>query len=335
MKALSDHKLLFTLLGILLLTVVAQGANLSVDCNKGGTISAAIAKISAHSPLGPNLITVTGACHENVSVTSLDNLTLQAGPAGASISDASGGTLDTVAVADAQRFAMNGFTINGSVNCFENAVCRTQGNTIQNAQVGYGLRYGRAHGVSISDVIQTSSGNGVQVVEDSRVVLADDTVRNNAGNGALLQFGGLLRLTNISTTTTITGNGNNGVLARDHGTVRLQVANITGNGNNGVMLLEDAVMRMDFVAPIVNSISSNGNQGVHVGDQSFAFFPDDGSAVVTGNLGGTDVVCSGQFPATRGALTNIGGGTTNCVEPAPLSPQKRESTEPTRKAPLQ
>jgi hypothetical protein len=336
MKTFLHHKLLLALPAIVLLTIVAAAANLNVDCNKGGTISAAITKISLHSPQGPNLITVTGACHENVSINSLDNLTLQAGPAGASISDVSGGTLDTVAVADAQRFAMNGFTINGSVNCFENAVCRTQGNTIQNAQVGYGLRYGRAHGVSISDVIQNSNGNGVQVVEDARVVLADDTVRNNAGNGAVLAFGGLLRLTNISSTTTITGNGNHGVLARDHGTVRLQAANITGNGNDGVRLLEDAVLRMDFVAPIVNSISGNGNSGVHVGDQSFAFFPDDGSAVITGNLSGTDVLCSGQFSATRGALTSIGGGTTNCTEPAPQVPQGDWETKgPTGRAPLQ
>jgi len=131
MKALSHHKLLFALLGILLLTVVAEGANLKVDCGKGGTIGAAIAKLSGRPTLGPNQITVTGACHENVSVISLDNLTLQVSKAGASISDASGGTLDTVVIADSQRFAMNGFTINGSVNCADNAVCRTQGNTIR------------------------------------------------------------------------------------------------------------------------------------------------------------------------------------------------------------
>jgi hypothetical protein len=105
--------------------------------------------------------------------------------------------------------------------------------------------------------------------------------------------------------------------------------------NNGVMLLGDALLQMDFASPFVNSISSNGNQGVHVGDQSFASFPDDGSAVVTGNLGGTDVVCSGQFPATRGALTNIGGGTTNCTEPAPQSPQDKETKSPGARGPLQ
>jgi hypothetical protein len=336
MKTFFHHKLLFALPVILLLTLVSEGANLSVDCSKGGTISAAIAKISVHSPLGPNLITVTGACHENVSIVSLDNLTLQASKAGASISDASGGTLDTVYIQDAQRFAMNGFTINGSVDCVDNAVCRTQGNTIQNSQTGDGMRYSRSHGDSESDVIQNNNGEGVLVVNDSRVLLIDDTVQNNSDNGALVQHAAFLQFGNNLTTTTITNNGNNGVLARDHGTVRLSVANITGNGNDGVRLLEDAVIRMDFAGPTVNSISNNGNSGVHVGDQSFAFFPGDGSVVVTGNLSGTDVLCTGQFSATRGALTNIGGGTTNCTEPAPQAPQNdKEVKGPAGRTPLQ
>jgi hypothetical protein len=336
MKMSFHHKLLFALLMILLPTLVAQGANLTVDCNKGGTIGAAIAKISVHNPLGPNVITVTGACHENVSIVSLNNLTLQASKAGASISDASGGTLDTVYIEDAQRFAMNGFTINGSVNCVDNAVCRTQGNTIQNSQTGYGFRVSRSHADSQSDVIQNNNGEGALAVNDSRVLLIDDTLQNNADNGAVAQFTSFLQLANNLTTTTITNNGNNGVLARAHGTVRLDVANITGNGNDGVRLLEDAVLHLDGVAPTVNSISNNGNSGVHVGDQSFAFFPGDGSAIVTGNLSGTDVLCTGQFSATRGALTNIGGGTTNCTEPAPQSPQNDGGSKgPAGKAPLQ
>src|ERR1700675_4983124 len=197
------------------------------------------------------------------------------------------------------------------------------------------IPFSRAPCDFIQDVIQNSNGNGLQVVNDSRVALIDDTVQNNAGNGAVLADAAFLILANSLTTTAIANNGGNGVVARDHATGRLEVANITGNGNDGVRLLEDGVLTMDFASPFVNSISNNGNSGVHVGDQSFASFPGDGSAVVTGNLSGIDVVCSGQFPATRGALTNIGGGITNCVEPAPLSPQKRESAEPARRAPFQ
>jgi hypothetical protein len=68
------------------------------------------------------------------------------------------------------------------------------------------------------------------------------------------------------------------------------------------------------------TVSANRGSGVLVKDLSFAFFGLGGN--VTGNLGGTDVVCSPQFPGTRGALKNIGGGTTNCVEPWSLGPPK-------------
>jgi hypothetical protein len=57
----------------------------------------------------------------------------------------------------------------------------------------------------------------------------------------------------------------------------------------------------------------NGGSGVLIKDLSLGFFGPGGN--VTGNLGGTDVVCALQFPGARGALKNIGGGTTNCVEP--------------------
>jgi len=124
LPALSAHALMFT-----------------VDSRVTGhlTINGALAKIAARSPLGPNTITVVGNCHENVVVSSLNNLTLQASPLGATITDASGGTLDTLGAVDSGRFALNGFTINGSVNCANNAVCRLNGNKIQNSQTGYGL----------------------------------------------------------------------------------------------------------------------------------------------------------------------------------------------------
>ncbi|HXA07255.1 MAG TPA: hypothetical protein VNY30_20560 [Bryobacteraceae bacterium] len=117
-------------------------------------------------------------------ISRLNNLTLQASPLGATITDASNGTVDAVAVADSGRFALNGFTINGSIDCFDNAVCRLNGNTIQNSQVGFGLRASRAQIDWQNDSISNNpSGVGVLATNDSRVSLADEKQRERATPG--------------------------------------------------------------------------------------------------------------------------------------------------------
>jgi len=322
------RELLLTVLTTLFALTV-QAADFQVNCGRIGqglnTITAAIAKISEkakHEALGPNTITVTGACVENVSIISLDNITLQASPAGASISDPSSGTLDAVVVVDSNRFALNGFTINGSVQCGNNTVCRLSGNTIQNSQTFYALRASRSHVDSQNDTFINNPGAvGVLVVNQSRAVLIDDTISNNGDHGIQVTFGSFVLLSSASATTTVSNNGGHGVLAFSHGTVRLQFANVTGNAGDGIRVQDGSVLRTDFVAPTVNNITGNGGAGVNLGDQSHAWFANDGSMNITGNLGGTDVYCAGQFPATR--HVDSVGGTTNCVEPNPESPKRR------------
>jgi hypothetical protein len=317
-------ELLLAVLTTLLFTLAAQADNLTVNCRKNGedglkSINAAVAKLAqkaAHMALGPNTITVNGSCVENVSIVSLDNLTLQAGLSGASITDASNGTQDTVAVADSNRFALNGFTINGSVNCVDNSVCRLSGNTIQNSQVGYGLRAGRAHIDSQNDNISNNpSGGGVTVANQSRVLLVDDTISNNGGNGIGVTSGSFVILTMSTTTITVSNNAGHGILATTNSTVRLQAANVTGNGGDGIRVRNGSVLQTDSAAPTVNNINGNAGAGINLGDLSHAFFAADGSTSITGNLGGTDVYCAGQFSATRNVATI--GGTTNCTEPNP------------------
>ena len=317
------RSMLLALFTTFLLALTAHALTIKVNCRLTShlTITAAVAKIAATNPLGPNTITVTGNCHENVVISSLDNLTLQAGPLGATITDASGGTLDTLVVVDSGRFALNGFTINGSVNCANNSVCRLTGNTIQNSQVGYGLRASRAHIDSQNDSISNNpSGVGVVVVNDSRVLLVDDTISNNGNHGIQVASDAFVLLTAVATTTTVSNNGGVGILATSNGTVRLFVANVTGNASDGIRIINGSVMRTDFVGPTVNNITGNGGAGVHLGDLSHVFFANDGSLNITGNLSGTDVLCSGQFSATR----NVGatGGITNCVEPVPDLPNR-------------
>jgi Right handed beta helix region len=303
---------------IFLLGLTAQALTFNVDCRLAThlPINVIVAKIAARNPLGPNTINVTGNCHENVAITSLDNLTLQASSLGATITDASNGTLDTLVVVDSGRFALNGFTINGSVNCADNAVCRLNGNTIQNSQVGYGLRASRSHVDSQNDSISNNpSGVGVLVTNDSRVLLVDDTVSNNGGHGIQAFNDAFVQLANVATTTTVSNNGGFGILARSNGNVRLSVANVTGNALDGIRIVDASVMRTDFASPFVNNITGNGGAGVHLGDLSHVFFANDGSVNVTGNLSGTDVLCSGQFSATRNVAAT--GGVTNCVESVP------------------
>jgi nitrous oxidase accessory protein NosD len=93
---------------------------------------------------GSSTINVSGACHEDIVIQSIDRLTLNAAP-GASINDASGGNLVTVTIDDSRDVAINGFTINGgaggadALDCADGSVCRLNGNTIQGAVNGYGV----------------------------------------------------------------------------------------------------------------------------------------------------------------------------------------------------
>lgn len=312
----------------LLFSVAASADNISVDCRPGAkgttTISAAaaaIAKKAVAKAMPPSTITVTGNCVENVTISSLDNLTLQASAAGASISDASNGALDTVAIGDANRFALKGFTINGSVDCFDSSVCRLTGNTIQNSQTGFGLRVSRSQMDSVSDSISNPGGVGILVTNQSRLIIADDVISNNGGHGIQVSAAGFVQITSSSTTTTISNNAGHGILSTSHGTVFLSIANITGNAGDGIRVQDGSVLRTGFVAPTVNQIINNGAAGVNLGDLSHAFFANDGSVNITGNLGGTDVYCAGQFAATRNVASV--GGTTNCVEPNPESPKRK------------
>ena len=97
--------------------------------------------------------------------------------------------------------------------------------------------------------------------------------------------------------------------------MRFQVANVTGNAFDGIRVQDGSVVRTDFVAPIVNSITGNGGAGVNLGDLSHAWFANDGSIVISGNLGGTDVYCAGRYTATRNVASV--GGNSNCKEPKP------------------
>jgi len=288
--------------------LVAPAGTLRVNCDsKRGLnqIQKAINLLQQEGPAGPNTILVSGSCKENITIQSLDNLTLSA-QKGASVTDASNGTLDVIDIIDSRRVSINGFTINdgaSGVVCSDANWCRFSGNTVQGS-AGYGVIVAEAQATLNGDALQNHAGRGLSVIDHSTVDASGISVQGN-GDGVVLNSGAYLVIGN----STIQNNQRFGILATNHSTVRCLPCTITNNSNDGVRLQKESEGHFDFGG---NTITGNGGAGVTLLDLSLGSF--DPGDLVAGNLGGTDVVCKPQFSATRGALTNI-GGTTNCVEP--------------------
>lgn len=289
--------------------VNARAADLKVNCSGSGALSTINGALKLLSPMGPNTVTVSGACNENVVIQSFDRLSLIANP-GASVTDASNGNLDTILITDSQGISLTGFTINGGdtgVRCVNGSLCRLSGNTVQGVQ-GYGVVVNGSRASLNGDTIQNNILRGLSVVDDGAVDASGITVQGN-GDGVVLNTAG--HVTAFGGTT-IQNNQGFGVLAANGSTFRCFPCTITGNAIDGIRLLGASRAILDTFFGI-NVITGNGGAGVFLRDLSFASFAV--GDIVTGNAGGTDVVCAPQFSATRGAITNIGGGKTNCVEP--------------------
>ena len=81
----------FLLVAIGVASQYAQAANLTVNCDKKETIHKAVKLLADSNPQGPNTITVSGSCKDNLLIQSMDRLTLIT-KNGASITDRSSGS---------------------------------------------------------------------------------------------------------------------------------------------------------------------------------------------------------------------------------------------------
>jgi hypothetical protein len=285
------------------LSVAAQGADLKVHCGGKGALSTINGALKLLNPAGPNTLFVSGTCNENVIISGFGRLTL-IGRA-ASITDASGGTGFVVDIEDSKDITLQGFTINGGnigVFCFDFSVCRFAEDTIQGASVGVQVVQSRA--TFNSGTIQNNS-NGLTSIESSSVRSNGGLlIQQNLSSGVVIASKGSF----AAFGTTIQNNGGDGIESIEGASLVVGGSTITGNLHGATILGKSDA----WFAPS-NVITGNVVDGVVVRDVSFALF--EPSSTITGNGSGVDVSCQRQYPATRGALTNIGGGTTNCVEP--------------------
>jgi hypothetical protein len=288
-----------------------------VNCSSSNTLINSINTVLASlDPSEDNTIYVSGACKENVNITGFDRLQLIA-QNGASITDASGDTAAVISIDKSTRVSVHGFTINGNgpnaqtevIDCTF-SYCAFSGNTIQGGSDGVDVFRG-ARASFHGDVIQNNNNGAGIFVGQNGFVLANGLTTQRNGQGANVG-GGFLQINNG----TVQNNLGAGIVVRLNGTVNMFTSNVTGNGGNGINVFGHSTLQLGSGGGAIgSSITNNSGAGVVVKDLSFANFPDGVSNIVKSNLGGADVICSPQFPATRGALANIGGGSTNCVEP--------------------
>jgi len=294
--------------------LTSRAVTLQVNCNNPSsrlpTISAALKIVSGLvGSLGANTIEVTGACHENITLTGVSGLTLTAQP-GASITDASGGTKPVIDVERSTDFALNGFAIRGGggpflsgVVCGTNSTCYFSNNNVQVPNfTGVTAFVGSA--VALDHDVLEQSGGGLAVISGSRAVVNAATIRNNTGNGVIVVSSSFF---NAIGATNIANNGANGVFVAQHSQALLGGVTITGNGTAGVFAEEQADATF-FIGG--NTISGN-RFGVAIQDMSWAGF-SDGSTVVSGSATQPDILCWGNHSGARLTAAN---GTTNCPPP--------------------
>lgn len=288
---------------LLMSASTVRAATLFVNCGGKGGLTSIGAALKVVQFLGPSTINVSGSCNENVVIQNLDRLTISAAP-GASINDVSGGNAGTVTISGSQSVSINNFTINGGVSgvgCGLGSLCYLNGNTIQGAGFA-GVAAGALSRIFVSGGTLQNNFAGIAAQNGGGVWAIGVLIQQNQ-QGVNLVSGGLLQ-----TNATITANTGTGVLATTNSTLNCNGCNVTGNGDHGIIL------RRNSSARIVGSYAITGNTGggVLLSEESSASF-DQGN--VTGNTGGLDVACGASATTARFATVNIGGGTTNCVEP--------------------
>jgi len=266
-------KSLFACLLILLPSSLAFGAGAVVDCSGATpgaftTITAALASLPA---AGPNSISVTGTCHENVVMFGRTDLIIFGNPTATVVPGNANGHL--LAIAASQRVGIQNVTFDGGRGALINDNSRVDLTSI---------------------TIQNSLGIGLTSI-DSLVHIADSTIKNSTRSGISVG-GGTFYVDSDVTGTTVTANGRTGisvltghlilnggdevtpgtenVISNNTG-VGVAVANsaeadISGDnritGNQGAFGLE--VIHTSSVIMTDGTISSNAGIGVHCGETS-------------------------------------------------------------------
>jgi hypothetical protein len=180
----------------LLLSMSASATDVSVDCSGSNpqvfpSINAALNTLDL---VGPNTITVSGTCHENVAVTQRDRLTIQAMPGRyATIENAATPPSTTLYVAGSHNIVLDSLIIQGGAPAMYISDS-SSATLMQNCTV------------------QNSAADGLDMEMESQLVIQNSTIKNNSAAGVFIANESQLLLgTYPAQRIRITGNGFGGV----------------------------------------------------------------------------------------------------------------------------
>jgi parallel beta helix pectate lyase-like protein len=150
---------------LLLLPGMGRAANVQVVCPGGGpgVFSSINAALSTLDPHGPNTITVSGTCVENIFIFQHERLTIQA---------ALGQTV-TVNAADPSGIVLQTLESTGIL---------ISGLVFQGGSTGVFLNQG-SNVIIVNCTMQRNSGDGLGMQMASTLVMENSTLQDNQGNG--------------------------------------------------------------------------------------------------------------------------------------------------------
>jgi Periplasmic copper-binding protein (NosD) len=291
------------IVGVLAMSLFARAKDVNVNCHPkdpAGKISKALGLLN---PLGPNSITVSGTCRDNVFMVGYDRLSLIAKP-GATITDASGGQQwALIYVVDSRRISIQGFTLSGGnagIACNDASLCRLSGNIIEGT-LQRGVDINTSDLTFNGDTVQNNAGIGIYV-NASNVQGTNLVIQGNSGTGVTEGASTL-----VGDGWNVSNNGNDGVFVATNSHFQLVNSSVTSNAWNGIDVTDLADVSLEG-----DTVTANGYSGVRFGDQSLGYFD---AGTYTGNgltYALLDIGCYGNYIVTHN-LQSITYGTTNCT----------------------
>lgn len=278
----------------------ASADDLTVICPGGGpgaypSITAALSAITNNA--GPNSISVSGTCTENVFIFNQSNLNIHNAPGStAVIANAASPAQITVQLFGSRLVTFNGLSIQGgNPGLFVNQGSDLQMfNSVIEKNVGDGaiVLIKSDLNLGVSCIIRNNSGNGLLVGDSSvAVVMSPIQILNNNDNGVAVFSNGYIKFQSTGGHL-IEGNAGFGITADTDGHVFLQSdlpTVIRNNGFAGLAFGRGSTGRVD--GP--NTIENNGPVGVYVESSTVTFIGNSAGSSIKGHGSAGFVVSRG------------------------------------------